>query len=162
MNEESQDKTQREANAERISPTAYNEFIQQIGLQAIWLKSAEMRNLYGPDAPKEVAIAIRMDASYKQITVGFRAFQQYILDVKTADTLLAEIEVVFAADFASREPMTDRIFTLFKEVNLPVNTWPYFREFVATTMGRWGWEPFTLPSFKRGLRPASWPGRTES
>jgi hypothetical protein len=160
MNEEPRD-TSSEANAETVSPTAYNMFIQQIELRAIWLKSAEVRNSYGPDAPKEAKIAIRRDANFEQIDVGFRAFQQYVFRLKAADALLAEIKVEFAADFASNEPITDGIFTLFKEVNLPVNTWPYFREFVATTMGRWGWGPFTLPAFKRGPRPASRPGNSK-
>lgn len=159
MNEEPR-LTPSEANAETFSPTAYNAFINQIELRAIWLKSAEVRNSYGPDAPK-AKIAIHRGASYEQIESGFRAFQQYAFRLKAADALLAEIKVVFAADFASNEPMTDGIFTLFKEVNLPVNTWPYFREFVATTMGRWGWGPFTLPAFKRGPRPASRPENAE-
>ncbi len=160
MNEEPRG-TSPEANAESISPTAYNAFIKQIELRVIWLKSAEVRNSHGPDAPKEATIAVSKEASYEEIAVGFRAYQQYELRIEAANALAAEIKVVFAADFTSNESMTDGIFTLFKEVNLPVNTWPYFREFVATTMGRWGWGPFTLPAFKRGPRPASRPGNAE-
>jgi hypothetical protein len=160
MNEERRDKTQHAASAEAISPAAYNAFIQQIELRAIWLRSADVKNAYGPGAPKEAAIAIGKDASYEQIAAGFRTIQQYTLRIEGADTLAAEIKVEFAADFASHEPMTDGIFTLFKEVNLPVNTWPYLREFVANTLGRWGWEPFTLPAFKSNPRPTPRPVQT--
>ncbi|MBL0171693.1 MAG: hypothetical protein IPP90_13395 [Gemmatimonadaceae bacterium] len=44
--------------------------------------------------------------------------------------------------------MTDAIFAEFERVNLPLNTWPYFREFLQSTLVRAGWPPFVLPAFK--------------
>ena len=51
------------------------------------------------------------------------------------------------------EPMTEGIFAVFQDVNLPVNTWPYLREFLAATTGRMNWITFTLPALKRGAGP---------
>lgn len=48
--------------------------------------------------------------------------------------------------------MTEEIFSIFREVNLPVNTWPYLREFLASTFGRFGWEPIIIPAYKVGAK----------
>ncbi|WP_157205831.1 hypothetical protein [Calidithermus timidus] len=36
-------------------------------------------------------------------------------------------------------------FEVFKEINLPINMWPFAREFIHNTMARMDWPPFTLP-----------------
>jgi preprotein translocase subunit SecB len=46
--------------------------------------------------------------------------------------------------------MTKDYFGVFVQVNLPVNTWPYFREFVHSTVSRMGLPPVVLPLVKRG------------
>ena len=66
------------------------------------------------------------------------------------------LEVVFpdktleAVEFESDMPMTDEIFEVFQERNLPVNTWPYLRAFVSDSVSRMGWPPVTMPAFKIG------------
>ncbi|MHB8576340.1 MAG: hypothetical protein ACYDCQ_13525 [Dehalococcoidia bacterium] len=74
--------------------------------------------------------------------------------MESVERPLAEINAVFALDFTSPLPMTNTIFPIFSENNLPVNTWPYLREFVSTTLGRMNWTPFTLPALKRGVGAA--------
>ena len=51
--------------------------------------------------------------------------------------------------------MSEELFTVFQEVNLPVNTWPYLRSFLADGLGRMGWPPMTLPAFKTGIQSPS-------
>ena len=84
---------------------------------------------------------------------GFRGFDRAHVLLEAAGVAYAELEVTFGLDFASEEPLTEDLFAVFGEVNLPVNTWPYLREFISTTMGRMGWRPFTLPALKRGTPP---------
>ena len=137
-------------NAERVSVEGYAAFIRQIELLHIWLHSAHVANMHGPDTPEHVSIQVDSDARCEARSSGFRAFQCYKLRFQTTDTLLAEVEATFGLDFASNESMTDGLFALFGEVNLPVNTWPYLREFVATVLGRMGWTVVTLPALKVG------------
>ena len=58
------------------------------------------------------------------------------------------VSVSLEARYGSKTLMTDAIFAEFERVNLPLNTWPYFREFLQSTLTRAGWPPFVLPAFK--------------
>lgn len=134
-------------------PDAYADFIGQIHLQAVWLVSAKIENRAGPETPEHVTIRVEDAARWEPTENGFRAFMDYRIRLLGGTKVLASFAVTYAVDFASRQPLTEQFFRPFSEVNLPVNTWPYLREFVSTSLGRMNWTPFTLPALKRGLRP---------
>ena len=133
-----------------FDPQEYATFIRQIELVHVWLDEANLANLRGPNAPEHAAVQIESSASYEPWEEGFQAIQSYEVLVVEGGEVLADIEVRFGLRFTSKEKMTDDRFIVFREVNLPVNTWPYLREFVSTTLGRMGWQPITLPALKRG------------
>lgn len=138
---------------EPFDPHAFADFIGQIRLQGIWLSSAKVVNKVGPVTPEHVAIGIDDSSTWKPQEWGFRALTEYRIRLTDNRKLLATVDASFAVDFASGQPMTDSIFNTFGEVNLPVNTWPYLREFLASSFGRMNWTPFTLPALKRGVPP---------
>lgn len=137
----------------KISPADYAAFIGQIELIDLWLQSSNVENRYGPERPDQAGLGISTESRFEPFEDGFRgfdAYHRYQVRVERDGDILAEVEATFGVRFRSDQPMTPDIFDVFAEVNLPVNTWPYFREFLSTTMGRMGWTPFTLPAFKRG------------
>ena len=134
-----------------ISPEEYAGFISQIELQTIWLNKALVQNYCGPDAPDRNSVRINSKTKWESMPSGFRAFVEYKVRLKSNDEPSLNLDVTYGLDFASSEPMTDEIFMIFRDVNLPVNTWPYLREFVFTMIGRMNWAPFTLPTFKTGI-----------
>lgn len=138
-------------SAEPFDHERYASFIGQIRLQGIWLASAKILNRTGPAMPNNIAIRIDDDATWEAQDWGFRAFTNYHVRLTEGRKQLASVDATFAVDFASREPMSDSIFATFGEVNLPVNTWPYLREFLASSLSRMNWTPFTLPALKRGV-----------
>jgi len=143
---------------EQVAPAEYAKFIDQIELVDIWLRSATITNDQGPDSPSDASLALRNHAEYELSDGDFEGFdvaQTYEARFEKGERLLASVDVTFGLRFRSKQPMTDTIFRLFNEVNLPVNTWPYFREFLSATLGRMGWMPFTLPAIKRGTRRAT-------
>jgi hypothetical protein len=145
------DDTEIEAAPSEASREEYAAFISQIELGSIWLVDATIQNHAGPDSPREASLQVEHDPFYSSIDSGFRAFSPYKVSVRSEDdTLLSEIVVTFAADFESPAPVTDSLFALFGPINLPLNTWPYLREFVSTTFSRMNWHPFTMPALKRG------------
>ncbi|MGI8554701.1 MAG: hypothetical protein ACR2PL_28505, partial [Dehalococcoidia bacterium] len=133
-----------------LSPESYAAFIRQIELTAVWLHEARIVNHHGPEPSEDAEVHVTTEAHWKQHTDGFRAFHHYAVVPEWAGNQLAQIEVTCGLHFTSTEPMTDGIFEVFREVNLPVNTWPYLREFVASSTGRMNWLAFTLPTLKRG------------
>ncbi len=155
-------RARRTREAAKVSPTDYATFIGQIELTNIWLESSRVTNQHGPTAPEQASLAISNQARFEPAADGFNAYQGYRVRFDESDAVLAEIEVTFGLRFRSAQPMTDEIFAIFREVNLPVNTWPYLREYISTTMGRMGWMPVALPALKRGVRSPSSPGRTRT
>ena len=135
---------------EPIAPAIYNAFIGQIELSAIWLSSSSIENPGGSSSLGEVGIDIAGSARWESVEDGFFAFHAYDVAFKESDSKVAGISITFGLKFKSEQAMTDEFFAVFQEVNLPVNTWPYLRAFLADALGRMGWPPLTLPAFKTG------------
>lgn len=127
----------------------YRQFIAQIELRDIWLVSSKLVNRHGPDMPEDpVQVSVSDKLSWTEIDGGFQATAHYSVRFKSHNRLMATVDAVFAADYESKEQMTDERFALFGRNNLPLNTWPYLREFLSSAAGRMGWMPFTLPARK--------------
>lgn len=137
-----------------VIPREYGAFIAQIQLQAIWLARTEVVNHVGPNSPRQGVFGIRGEARWTPDPEGFRAFQKYIIQLTEEDSTLLDMTVEFGLAYRSNIPMTDAIFAVFQEVNLPLNIWPYLREYLADMLGRMNWMPFTLPVFRVNTPPA--------
>ncbi len=134
----------------RPSPEQYNAFITQIDLRDIWVVSARMQNLQGKKQPEDMAIDIQSKASWETLTGGFTAQHAYQLKVRSGNAVAGEIEVAFAVEYGSEIELTASLFSVFQEINLPLNTWPYLRAFVGDAFAKMGWSPLALPTFKTG------------
>lgn len=136
-----------------VDPVAYAEFIRQIELRQIWLRSAAVETAHGAAILQPSNVTIESEAEWEPVAGGFRAFHVYTVRVESNDApATATIKATFAIDFASEQTMTEALFPAFADVNLRVNTWPYLREFLFSIMGRMGWVAVTLPTFKVGVR----------
>jgi hypothetical protein len=144
-------------DATAFDPQEYAEFINQIELLGIWLDSAEIDNVRGPIMPDRVDISIMSSGEWKTIDTGFIAVHRHDVTLAVGDESAAEFVVSFGLEFSSSMPMTDDLFEVFEDVNLPINTWPYLREFLGSSLGRMGWVAFTLPSLKVGTKSTSEP-----
>ena len=138
-----------------LSPEDYSAFVMQIDLLNIWLQEASVINRMGPDTPDQATLRIDETADWEYITDGFRAHHQFKVSVEGSSEIYANINVTFSVDFQSGRPMNDDLFTIFARVNLPINTWPYLREYLASSIGRMNWLTYTLPALKRGPSTSS-------
>jgi hypothetical protein len=140
------------------SDVDYAEFIGQLALDDVSLQSASVRRLKGgPDSGLSDVIltdsvwwkGMNPDCfdSGKYIGDGFEVFHKYVahaLDKNRRKT--ARIEVEFSLYYLSLIPMDDETFEVFSETTVPLNTWPYLREYLDSTLGRLGLTGYTLPS----------------
>ncbi len=132
-----------------VSPSEYGKFIGQIELLSIWLARAEVENRAGPEPPARGKFSIEDDSTWApQPGVGFVVNDRYTVELHGETSLAMSVKAEYAVLYRSSTPLTDELFQVFKRVNLPLNVWPYLREYVSSTMGRFGWPPFTLPAFK--------------
>jgi hypothetical protein len=100
--------------------------------------------------PRQGVFHVESGARMDDRPGGFRILHSFRIRLADGDQQLADVDVTFGLDFDSEQPMTTEILGVFREVNLPVNTWPYVREYLSATLGRMTWVPFTLPALKRG------------
>ena len=105
--------------------------------------------------PREASIDIGASARWESVDDGFVAFHAYDVRIEETDSKVANISITFGLEFKSEQTMSEGLFTVFQDVNLPVNTWPYLRAFLADVLGRMGWPPLTLPAFKTGTQSQS-------
>lgn len=138
-----------EPSGERVSAAVYNAFIAGVDLDSIRLAAADIRAHAAP-ARKKLLPAVRESSRYENredhvIMIHELTFLgTYKDEAEPAVSIRAEFEV----RYATAERMTDDIFTEFRRRNLPLNSWPYFREFVHAALARTGWPVFVLPVYK--------------
>lgn len=127
----------------------YNNFVTQIEIANIRLVSAQVKILDYSYFPASTKVNWRMRATYEKAEEQFNICHRYNVTIADKETneAKAKISVAFQVVYSSKIPINDDLFTIFKVRNLPLNTWPYLREFVHNTTMRMGWPPFIAPSY---------------
>ena len=127
----------------------YNDFVKQIEIDDIRIVSAQVNILDPFYFPSSAEVKWRMKASYENAEEQFNVSHRYNLTIRDKETNedKAKISVTFYVVYSSKIPISDDLFEIFKERNLPLNTWPYFREFVHNITLRIGWPPFIAPTY---------------
>ncbi len=138
----------------KVSPKEYREFIKGVELRGIIVKASQARRLADiVDLSRRVDLNTNERAEFR-MTDGNTCVVQHHYELSMIyngekDRLL-EVQCTFELGLRVASPMTKDYFDIFARVNLPVNTWPYFREFVHSTISRMGLPPVVLPLVKRG------------
>lgn len=129
----------------------YVSFIDQIDLKGVWLVHSSVTNHHGPQTPGPAEMQIGTRPAWEPQDDGFRVRQQYTIRLAHEDDVFLDAIVVFGVDYASDMPMDEQLFDSFASTNLPLNTWPYLRQYLVDVMGRLNWAPYTLPAYKLSL-----------
>jgi len=139
----------------QITPARYAEFIRKLELADVALVSATADNISFPEPPTKAEVSVKLENKFENVEGGFIAFASYDIVVKAlgTDRQMAKFAVVFALRYRSQMPMSQDVFTVFKQLNLQVNSWPYLREFIHSTSHRMNLPPLVLPTVKVGLLP---------
>jgi preprotein translocase subunit SecB len=136
---------------QKNGPTSkdYNDFIAQIEIADIRIIAAQVKVLDYSYFPSSAKVNWRMSASYEKAEEYFNVDNRYNLTISEKGTkgTKARISVTFRIVYSSKIPINDGLFEIFKEINLPLNTWPYFREFIHNTTLRMGWKPMIAPIY---------------
>jgi len=98
---------------------------------------------------EESKVYIDKNAYYQVVADNHvRVFQEYFFKValqKDPNEVLIKIEPTYILDFQVGGPMDDEIFKIFADSTVLVDSWPYFREIVQSTLLRMGLAPVVLP-----------------
>ncbi|HET7463315.1 MAG TPA: hypothetical protein VFJ82_18820 [Longimicrobium sp.] len=135
----------------------YNAFIGELDLVSIRLARARIEAPSTPERGHLIPTLSEPGARYENQDGHVLVFHElgfagtYDDETGTAVSIEAEFEV----KYSSAQRMSDQLFTEFQRRNLPLNTWPYFREFVHAALARTGWPVFVLPAYHSISAPLS-------
>ncbi|WP_297859732.1 hypothetical protein [Meiothermus sp.] len=124
-------------------------------LRRVRLIEASVQALEASPNPLRSQVGLEESYSYRPEEDGFEAVGQFRLVVVDQDSQAEQgsIEVSFGFWYSSKlQPESEGFagyFEVFKEINLPINMWPFVREFIYNTTARMDWPPFTLPLRKQ-------------
>ena len=138
----------------KIGPKEYSEILSNTELIEIYLESCSVRhNREEIQSEKKINISITDKVVFKKVEAGFTAIHTY--DVKAVSSNpektkpMLNIKATFCLNFKCGVVVGKPFFDIFKVVNLPLNSWPYLREFVQNTVQRMNLPPLILPFSRR-------------
>ena len=138
-----------------VEPGEYGAFIRQIEIEDISLVSANVTKFGYEQKRRDFNVSCKREAWYENQDSRFVVFHRYRLNIKDAKTRqrVAKLSVTFSLTYRSELALTDKIFDIFDELNVTLNTWPYFREFTHNTLARMNLPQVVAPLHKVSLRP---------
>lgn len=140
------------SNEHKLSPEEYRKILEGIELLDISMVEAKVNVNKDQTQPGELQINIKDDKEYKLQENGVVDIRQrYELDARKlkSKSRYLQIAATFLVRLRSKEEFTADFYDIYKEVSLPLNTWPFFREYLHSNTARMGIPPLTLPLLKR-------------
>ena len=134
---------------QKMSPEKYREMLDGIELHSISLKTIKASVAY-ENLSERMDVFLEDEAFYENDEDGFYVENKYILVAKNKKRKnVLKIECIYLLHFSALEEITDDFFEIYKEISLPLNVWPFFRELVNSITLRMNIPPITLPLLKR-------------
>ena len=144
---------------EKPSPDEYGTFVKGIELTRIRMVRSHV------DAPHPISDASAVNIELENETrfrrheeiSSFEALSQFDLTFEEdgldepAGTISVTYSFLYESDMIGDAEELDPYFEIFAEVSLPVNVWPFVREFVHNATSRVDWPKLDLPLLKAGL-----------
>ncbi len=137
----------------------YNEFIHSLELVDIYIAELTFKRLKDIPENNQVRVKVTIKATkneYKKVETDLYEITHRVLFkleyVKEGHrNLFFELKVTFKLFYRSKHELTDEIFKIFVERNVPVNVFPFLREIVCNSMYRTGLPPILIPLKKPNL-----------
>ena len=134
---------------EKMTPQEYSTILDDIELQSLYLKKLD--SFISHDQISEgMSIVIKDNSTFSNTDEGFNVESRYTLNAKNQQKkIVIKIDCIYGIIFKSSKNITDSFFEIYKDMSLPLNVWPFFREMVNSITSRMNIPPLTLPLIKR-------------
>ena len=129
----------------KITPRQYNEMLRHLALQNIYLKelkaSVEMYEWKG-----QARLDFTDDAKLLRLTEEDATVEvRYVLRATVGQSLIFSMEATYLVTFKLNEAVSDEFFEIYNHYSLPLQTYPYFRELVSSTLSKMDLPRLILP-----------------
>ena len=133
-----------------IEPKVYRKTLVGLQLKSLSIikgKFSSNRENFIPNSEVDIRDTAQFKIESKNTIKIVHNYKLKIENSKNTKNIL-QIDLSFNLVFSSKETFTKEFFDIYKENSLPINSWPYFREFVGNIIQRMNFPPLTLPLFK--------------
>lgn len=130
----------------KLSPEEYKRILKTVHLDDISLSSSSTQ-LRRDQLIDDLKIYVNGKPSYEtdeERNIFIDYSYELLATSKTKRDYAFKISCSFRLKYRSEQPVEDGFMEIFLELNVPVNIWPYFREFVQNMMARMNLPPLTL------------------
>ena len=135
-----------------MDPKKYYSILKKLELNEIYIESCTVSQLRDELlSEKNLQVTVKDKAMLEQQDSKVTIIHKYDLKAKTSQTekgFPLKVSATFCLIFRTDDKIEKPFFDIFKKINLPLNSWPYFREFVQSITQRMNIPPLTLPFIK--------------
>ena len=134
----------------KITPKQYQEILEGISLKGLSLVKS---NCVLNEKNKTEKMDIEIDEKSAYVSKGNDVFvtQKYCLTVGDKRRYFLKVECKYQLIFETKKEFSKEFFKIYKQLSLPTNIWPFFREYVFDMSSKMYIPPLILP-LKRIVR----------
>lgn len=128
-----------------ISPKEFSRLLAKIELRDVYLKEAKT-TLFSREL---------VDGGVWTFDEAFRTTEnepdhatieiKYLLKGKCKRRNIFTISCIYVAEFTAEEKIPESFFEIYNKYSLPLQTFPFFREFTNSVISRMGLPPLVMP-----------------
>ncbi len=132
----------------KMKPKVYREYLDSVQLKNISLRESKTKYYGGFQPPKKQELSVAGSTKYGKKEDFYEILQKYVITGKAGKKKILEISATFCVILKSDKELPDEFFEIYNEISLPINTWPFLREFANSMTARMNIPPLTLPFLK--------------
>ena len=143
----------------------YNSFIHSLELRDIHISELSFKR--SGDVPEDFHVPVKVTIKptkneYKKVGANLYEIAHRVLfrleyTQEKRRKVIFELKVTYKLIYQTEFELTDEIFKIFVERNIPINVMPFLRETVCNSMYRAGLPPILLPLIKS--KPKQYKGK---
>lgn len=144
---------------QKPSPEEYGTFVNGLELTRVRMVRSQVEAPYPVSDASAVRIELENETQFREHEdiSSFEALASFDLtfEEEGVDDRVGAISVTYSflyeSDMVGGDAKLESYYEVFAEVSLPVNVWPFVREFVHNATSRVDWPKLDLPLVKPGL-----------
>ena len=133
----------------KMEPKTYSKYLDSVRLLNISLRESKTKYFGDLQPPKKQELSVSDSTNYSKKEDLYEILQKYVITGKTGKKKILEISATFCVILKSDKELSDEFFEIYNEISLPINTWPFLREFANSMTARMNISPLTLPLLRR-------------
>ena len=138
---------QLKAKSYKLTPQEYRAVLKDVELEEVMLEEASAK-IHRDKLDKSLEISIDEKITHEiqgDTVLSVHHFYTLIAPPGSKKDYFLKLTCAFGLKYSTKTALSESFIEIFKDTNIPLNTWPYFREFAQSMTQRMNIPPLTLP-----------------